>query len=384
MQTKTGIIYLQRDKFQVYSPYLSNILEFNFVPELIRNFDIVNKELFENLLKAFFINNKIPAGNFIIVISENASFIKDFTNLLPAAQNSPQPVSGQNVPVPPTLEDLQTQANEFIEHVPFEDVAGKTYPLPNGVRAFGTNQEMFEVIKITLEKQGFIVSFVIPGFVFGTELGSINSLNVNVINTILQKINLFKEYNLISNQRSTFETFVTSEANEKEEVSEEDNFHEKKTGNKPIFLIVLISVIIIIILGTIGILIWQFSTPAYKPPSQPVVQTPVSSIAPQATIVQVSPVITGVKDLTVQIVTSSSSPGLAESIKTMFLSYGFSNLDIEVRDSLQASQSSIIFSSRVNDEIKNSIITGARKILGEILVQNKTDAVVDVSIILGK
>ena len=133
MTEKTGIIFLQKDKFQLYSPYLSNILEFRFVLEISLDFDLYNKPVFENLLKTFVVNNKVPAGNFIIVIADNASFVKDF-------------VITQTPSTASTLEDLQSQANEFIEHVPFEEVAGKTYPLTNGIRAYATNKEMFEGI----------------------------------------------------------------------------------------------------------------------------------------------------------------------------------------------------------------------------------------------
>src|SRR5438876_2132553 len=105
MQAKTGVIYLQKEKFQIYSPYLPNILEFRFVPELIHDFDLVNKELLENLLKVFILNNKLPASGIIIVIADNASFIQDFT--------SPVPTQPTATP-PPTLEDLQNQANQYI------------------------------------------------------------------------------------------------------------------------------------------------------------------------------------------------------------------------------------------------------------------------------
>ncbi|HEX8932440.1 MAG TPA: hypothetical protein VF810_04755, partial [Patescibacteria group bacterium] len=67
MQAKTGIIFLQRDKLQIYSPFLPNVLEFRFVPELIRDFDLINRELLENLIKVFLVNNKLPASNMVMV-----------------------------------------------------------------------------------------------------------------------------------------------------------------------------------------------------------------------------------------------------------------------------------------------------------------------------
>ena len=38
MSNKSGIVYIQRDKFDIYSPALGSVLEFRYVPEIIKDF----------------------------------------------------------------------------------------------------------------------------------------------------------------------------------------------------------------------------------------------------------------------------------------------------------------------------------------------------------
>src|ERR1700691_5906819 len=105
MVVKTGVIYLMKDKFQFYSGYDGKIFEFRFVPEIVRDLDIINGGLLENFIKVFVSNNKIPPSNLVFVLAESAYFSKDFTA-------SPQQNAGNNAPEV-TKEFLKKDADEF-------------------------------------------------------------------------------------------------------------------------------------------------------------------------------------------------------------------------------------------------------------------------------
>jgi hypothetical protein len=376
MTTKTGIIYLQKDRFQLYSPYLSNILEFRFVPEISRDFDLYNKPLFDTLLNAYIINNKIPPGSFYIIISENASFIKDFIAQPLPVQNPQQTPVRQ--PVAPTLDDLQKQASEFLEHIPFDQVAGKTFPLPNGVRAYGTNQEMFEGIKNALEKQGFIIEMVIPSFAFGQEVSAQSTLNINIINAISQKINLVKGYNLLANPK-TEGSLVMHDESEEKSTSAGDVIPPEKKDNKNLMVIIAISAIALIFIITGVILYLQFTATPNKPLAAAPTPAPTNAVIIPPTIAAAQ-----VKDLTVQIVNASSSAALAEAVRTALTPYGFKIITLQNQNTLGASQSLLIFSPKVDTQTKNSVTTDVKKILGNVLIQEKSDTTSDITVILGK
>ncbi|MEK7572207.1 MAG: hypothetical protein AAB553_08105 [Patescibacteria group bacterium] len=184
------ILYLLADKFQLYVPSHPSLLALPFEPKVVRDLDILDKKLFEELLAAFITTNVIPPGDIIIVIGDKASFIKDFTQIPSVNQ-----VSVAAIPV-----DLAGQAKEFIEHVPFDNVAGTTFSLPNGIRAYATNKDLYDALVKAFEKHGFFVSAVFPGIVFGAAVDSKQSLDAQMITTVFQQANAAHEYNLLGSR----------------------------------------------------------------------------------------------------------------------------------------------------------------------------------------
>ena len=220
-----GIIYILRDKFQMYIPNPSSILEFRFLPEFIRDMDIVNKELLFNLLDLFIKNSKIPPTSFIIVIADSASIIKDFLPPLPK----------------PNLD-------EFIEHIPFEEVTSKTIPIQNGIRVYATNKDLYENIREFLIHMGSEVIYVLPGTIIGPELHP--SLDANGINAILKKYPTLKEYNLAT-QHILQLTVDKKENHEEKEIEAETpniEINEKKSDKKRTIILIAVFVILLIVL----------------------------------------------------------------------------------------------------------------------------------------
>lgn len=371
MTTKTGILYLQKDRFHLYSPYLPNILEFRFVPELIRDFDVINKELLENLIKVFIANNKVPASNLIIVVADNASFIKDFVS--PPVNPALPPTTP-----PPTLEDLQNMANQYVEQVPFETVVSKTFPLATGIRAYATNQEVYEGINSILEKQGFIIQGVYPGLAFGQEISAKSVLDGQSVGIIMQKLSMLHSYNLLKEEATIVNTTPEDEVEEKPE----SKIHLQ---NNKLTLIIAISVIMFIVMIT-GLILYQQSTykPYIAPPATSSGAQSTSVAPPPSEVNSTAPITFDVKNLSVQITTVSSSATTAQKLSAALTPLGFKSITIQTQDSLATAQTLLVFSSRVPPEMRTEITTEVKKVLGEILVQEKSDAAADVVINLAK
>lgn len=385
MTTKTGIIYLQRDKFEIYSPYLPNIIEFRFVPEIVRDFDLINRELLENLIKVFLANNKIPPSGLVVVVADSASFIKDFVSPLTPPPTAP----GQPPTPPPTLEDLHNQANKYLEHIPFEQVASKVFPLAAGVRAYATNQELYEGLKSILEKQGFIIQSVLPGFVFGPNLSNRPNIDGASIAAILQKVNTVQGYNLLKEVVAMPEPAVPGEKTEggeaeapgeKDTTTGEEESVLNKPENKKVMMAVVISAIALIVIITGVVIYSQFNERPYKPPP---------AVAPQASaptaVPQVIPAtITEAKDLTAQITSSTTSASTAASLRTALAAYGFKSVVPVIQEGLGATQSFLIFSPKVSQQVRAVVTETVKKSIPTVLVQDKVDATVDITVILGK
>lgn len=229
-----GIIYILRDEFQVFVPGLPSVLQFKFIPEIVRDLDIVNKELLYNVLKIFIINNNIPKTSFIIVIADSASIIKDFVS----------PTQPDQQPVQP--EQLLKQADEFLEQIPFEEISSKSYPIDNGIRAYGTNKEMYESIKEAFLVEGFEILMVLPAIAMGPEVNTKASLEGDTINNILKNYPLVvKDYNLLKQPLQPAQSKDTSkETSEASETSKQ----EKKPDKKRVIILSAVFAVLIIVL----------------------------------------------------------------------------------------------------------------------------------------
>ena len=225
-----GIIYILRDKLQLYTPNLPSILEFRFLPEFIRDLDIVNKELLFNLLDLFIKTNKIPQTSFIIVISDSASIIKDF------------------LPTPQTTQTTSPNIDEFLQHIPFEEISSKKILLPNGIRAYATNKDLYESIREFLIHIGSEVTYILPGTIIGPELHP--TLDANGINAILKKYPSAKEYNLATQPLLQFTTSKKENHEEKEIETETPNIetNEKKSDKKRTIILIAVFAILLIVL----------------------------------------------------------------------------------------------------------------------------------------
>ena len=221
-----GVIYIQRYKFQVYSPALQGVLEFVYVPELVKDMEVVNKDLFVNIVKIFIENNKIPVCNLIIVLSDNACFIKDFV--------------GED------QEKLKVSAQMFADHTPFENVSSKTFSISNGIRVFATNKELYETIQEAFEGAKFTVEAVIPGFLMGEGVNTISDITPPTANLMVQKLNAVRQYSLL---RPDME-FVKAEEKIAEANEEKSNFtiSSGPSDKKRLFLLVGVFAVLIIAL----------------------------------------------------------------------------------------------------------------------------------------
>lgn len=196
---ETGVIFLQKDKFDFYQSALGKVIEFRFVPEIVKDLDVINPELLEDLIKLFIANNKIQPSSLVIIIADNACFTKDFLLTTPSPKLPDANLTSQNAiaSTPHQTDDaVKEQIDFFIEHVPFDEVVSAKYPLTNGTKAWATNKDLFTTIASSFENQGFDIKGVIPGLVFDGNISSKPVLDVTMANSILQQFDSLREHNL--------------------------------------------------------------------------------------------------------------------------------------------------------------------------------------------
>lgn len=241
--SNSGIIYLQKDKFSLYVPTATKNIEFRFVPEIVKDLDVINLELLENLIKLFITNSKVPPMTFTIILADNACFIKDF---IKTPQNPNQTVPGQ--PQPPIDEkadqEIKKNEDDFIDHVPFDNVVSKTLPLGNGEKIIAVNKDLLDAIASSFEKIGSKINMVLPGIVFGNNIGIAPALNQVTVNLILSQEDSLRDYDFLN--KEVYQPILKDKP-EKEDFYVKDDSDAPKS-NKRLFIMIGVFVLLIIVL----------------------------------------------------------------------------------------------------------------------------------------
>jgi len=380
MVLKTGVVYLMKEKFQYFSPYDGKIFEFRFMPEIIRDLDVINGGLLENYIKVFIANSKISPANLVFVLAENAYFMKDFSTV--AQQKN------ANTERTVTRELLQKNAEEFVEHVPFDNVVSRMLPLKDGLRVCATNKDFYESIAIAFEHNGFIVDSVLPGIVLGNGLNLRPVLDQAMANMILQKANAVKEYNLLGQQ-----VFQPQSKQENEEVDEVEleRLQSKKPNKKRLYGMVglLFSLIIVLV-----IVIIQSQAASTSPKSSVLANAPAPTSQVAAPVVlatqiptsepALSPSTLETQNLTVQIVNASNSTTAAENLQGMLDAYKFKSVNIQTQSPIGSSGALVSFGPNVSQDVRNAVLADIKKFENNINVQDQKIGNYDISIVLGQ
>ncbi|MGH7203121.1 MAG: hypothetical protein ACREHC_01615 [Candidatus Levyibacteriota bacterium] len=382
MALKTGVVYLQKDKLQLYSPLLGNVLELRFGPDFIRDLDIINIEVLENKIKAFVTAGKIAPCNLIFVLADNAYFIKDF---VPPAQTKSSAMSAEV-----SKQIIQKQADEFIEHVPFDNVVNKIIPITNGIRVCATNKDFYETIAVSFEQLGFSVSSVLPGLIINPTLSSRPVLDNMMVNAVLQKISTVKAYDMLNQQ--VYQPVVKQETEEVDEV-EQERLQTKKPPNKMrLFALVGVFAVLLILLVVVYMQS-QAAPPPNKPAATPQAAAPVAPVVNQPTVtVTTSPTAQLVAStsalqtngLSVQIVNTQSNTTSAETLREKMNLYKFKSVSVQSQSSIGSSTTVVSFSNTVSQAVRNTVLDEVKQLRTNVTVQEKENSISDITIILGQ
>jgi hypothetical protein len=172
----TGVLYILKDKLQIYSTLLPHILEYHFKPQSIEHLNIVNKEILDIDIMNFVANNTIAPSNLIVVIANNASHIQAITH----------------------DQTEEEQMRKFMTTAPFfPHLVTKTISTPNEKFLYGVNYDLCESIKESFEKIGFSIDFVLPALAFGDEFIDKKKLSARDIAAVFKEVFIKEAYNLI-------------------------------------------------------------------------------------------------------------------------------------------------------------------------------------------
>lgn len=342
MPKGAGVLYLLKDRFQIYTSLTSTIFELRFSAKSVHNFRVLNQEMLAKEVDKLIVGSNIPPSNLIIVISDDASFITDIDQ-----------------------EKLSKQEEKFQEQAPAEQLIVRTMHPAGSVRLYATNRDLYQCIKIAFEKRGFTIEFVLPGFVFSNNLGPRSGLTPEMAAIVFKEAISLQRYDLLVDPKvfSEQETSLFRKQETFREQRKKDIMHLYAMAN--VFGVLVIAFLVI----------WNINNSTPSQTYEGKAGTDQAAVVPN---------IRETKDLTVRIISERRSSADARRLKKSLTKYNFKSLVLQRQKPSIDRKATIVFSNKTSPTVRNAVLTEVKKYASGVTFRDEQNSAFDITIILGR
>ncbi|MBI2442796.1 MAG: hypothetical protein HYV40_02720 [Candidatus Levybacteria bacterium] len=227
-----GFLYLDQNGMLIYMTTTPTVIQFPFPLDIVRDLEIINKDLLQKEVNELFKNNAIPPTRFILALSPNLLFEKVFTN----------------------AKDPQAQADiqQFLDNIPFERTGTIIFENAES-KLIATNKDLYQTLTKIIQELGSVVEYIMPAYVLGIDVNQALSMNQAVLNDIHRKAPSLRQYSFLVespaiNPKASDTRIPNSSTNKPSEKPQENG------DKKRLFLLLGIFVILILILAIVAYL----------------------------------------------------------------------------------------------------------------------------------
>lgn len=334
-----GVLYLLKDRFQIYTNLNPDIVEFQFPPNTVRDLCVINKELLEKEVVKFIQEKGIGATNLIIVISDEASCITDIDQ-----------------------ETLSKDEMEFQNHVPADQIIVRKMHPSGPITLYATNQTLYQTIQKAFEKQGSTIEFVLPGYIFANSLSAASSLTLEAAGAVFKDAISHKAYNLLLEPLVFGEQETTMVREERLERQQRKIDVLRLYAMANIFGVLIIAVLVVWNITHIG-------------PSQ-------TYQGKAGTEQVIMPELRETKDLTVHIVSDRPFSADARSLKKLLAKYNFKAITLQRQRFIKEKNAVVIFSGQTSPTVRSAVLIDVKKYAADVTFRDDANAAFDITIIL--
>lgn len=218
-----ALLYLDVNGFYFYESGTSSVVSMGFLPESVKDMDVINPTTLENQIKAFIEQGKITPCNISIILSPNLIFEKEI--------------------LVTDVEKQKSEVQHYLENLPFENVASSNLPLEKGIKVSAVNEELFTSLHTAFNKFGSAVENVILYSSLGPDAQMINNLTPENANLLIKKMDKLKQQSLLR-QRP------------KPAATEEQKPSETTTKKKQSPRIYVMAVFLLVLIGVLGYMLF--------------------------------------------------------------------------------------------------------------------------------
>lgn len=310
------IATLYRDRITICSLSSVQPLELKFSDASIKDLEIVNQGELENQIKAFTVARQLHPGELIFILTNKIVFEKDLSKI-PQAERSAQILA-------------------FLDSVPFSSISHKIFRVQNIEKLIVINRNLFDGLKKAFAAVGFSVSAVVPGVMLG-DIGAQESTTAESCRVISKKTDFIRA-----------NSFLSAESND---------FHQKETKFLKKYQLLIVMFFVLAVTSAVFAAFYTLRRPPLRSKSIPILtpkptaRSPLRPTeVPQGEVGEASP-----SAMTVQILNSSGTTGLAAKTQKLLEPLGYTNITVGNSTS-SSSQSFILFSTRVSPILRQSLL----------------------------
>lgn len=178
-----ALLYLDTNGFYFFGAGTISVISMGFLPEAVKDMDVINASSLENQIKAFSEQSNIAPSSISVIVSPNLIFEKEIQIT--------------------DIEKQKAEVQHFIDNLPFENVASLTLPAEKGIKVLATNEDLFLSLNTSFLKVNSSIEIVILYNSLGADGQLINNLTPDNANMLIKKIDRLKQFNLLKQRPKT-------------------------------------------------------------------------------------------------------------------------------------------------------------------------------------
>lgn len=341
------LIYIRRNSIEVFLP--KSVEKIEFPAEVLSHNEILNEEKYTQLVNEFLAKFNLKSPKVNIVLSDEIVFQKS----LPLVES----------------DQLNLLVQKFNDSVPFEveKIASKHILSKDELQIFTTNKKLYWLIEQRIAVLGGQVVSVVPLFIFKEKLKlDSEEISGEIASKILENKQLLNLGNFLK--------------------YEEISLSNKKSSKMPLILMgiitLLFSVGIVAIYffgfldGSINKIMEKISPAKIEEKTKLKESTPSAEKIATSSAKQESTASAQVKkeDLKIKILNGTGVAGQAAKVKDQLSSLGYKNFELGNATGAYATETVVVFSSKVSTDTKTEIINELKKSFVKVSQQDTVES----------
>lgn len=235
--TNSGILFLDRNGFLLFSDSINRVVQFNFPPNVVRDLEIIDHDQLAILIDTFFKQAGLAPFQLVILLSNNLLFEKVFTT--------------------PQDEKSQKDLELFMDNLPFEHV-GSIIFTQNESKFIATNKDLYQGISKSFEKLSCVVAAIVPAFVIGLDINQMVQITPSLASDTYRRAVSLRQYSfLIDKPKAQMKPIEKSKSDDIQKIpGDSDDYVQPDAGqgkkeeknNTRLFLLIGVFVVLIVLL----------------------------------------------------------------------------------------------------------------------------------------